>query len=464
VKPGYKALVPLIQSATELPYAECFTITLIDGTVLRYTNLDVPVWLNGQYFTANAVRINGLKFKQTATLEIDEQSIDMICSSSDTIKGVPVLQAIREHVLDGATLQRDRAFFDPATGWPPSPVAGAIAAGGVTLFKGRVAEVTALGRTTATLNVKSGPVLLDVDFPRNIFQASCLHTLYDSGCGLNKGAYQAFGTVGAGATNSVIPISLGGAGAKLGVTMSGTPGASISKGNLTSAAAVNQAYSSVPQVTVSDPTGTGALIPPLVGVNFQGTGLTYGLTGFMVLSGGKGNTNPTITISAGGAGTATAQAVLASGSMSIASMQVLAGGAGYSPSARIVFAGGGGMNAAAVPVIFGGVITGVNLTNAGSGFYTTPSAAVTDDAFANFSQGSLVFQGGRNAGVLAQIKSAGSSQLVLAQPLQYVPQQGDVFSYWPGCDHTMGAGGCAKFNNLENFRGFPFVPPAETAY
>jgi hypothetical protein len=154
MKPGYAALIPLVQNATELPFAECFTLTLLGGTVLRYTNFDVPVWLNGNYFAANGVRIQGLKYKQTTGVDIDEQEIDLIYGSADNLLGVQWAQAIRNHVLDGCYVQRDRAFFDTSTKWL-DPVIGATAAGGVTLFRGRVADITAVGRTTAQINLKS---------------------------------------------------------------------------------------------------------------------------------------------------------------------------------------------------------------------------------------------------------------------------------------------------------------------
>jgi hypothetical protein len=456
MKPGYAALISLVQTATELPFAECFTITLIDGTVLRYTNLDVGVWLNGSYFAANGVRIQGLKFKQTTGVDIDEQEIDLICSAADTIKGVPVLQGIREHVLDGAYVQRDRAFFNPATNWPPNLLTGAVAAGGVTMFKGRVAAVTALGRTTAQINLKSDLVLLDIDFPRNLWQASCLHTLYDSGCGLNKANFQSVGVAGAGATNISVPCSLGGSGAVLSVNMSGTAGSAISRVILTSSTAANQAYLRTPPViTVTDPTGSGAVLRPLM--SFFGTGL-YGV---LVVNGGANYTNPTIHFSYGAA---TATAVLAAGSQSISSIGVSNGGGGYSNASSVQLSGGGGTGAVFTPVIVNGVLTSVIKINGGSGFNSAPSAALVDTPANNFSMGTLLWQGGQNAGVLCQVKSASATGITLAQPLNYAPASGDVFNLWAGCDHSRGPGGCLKFNNLSNFRGFPEVPPPDITY
>ena len=49
--------------------------------------------------------------------------------------------------------------------------------------------------------------LLSIDMPRNLFQLTCVHTLYDSGCGLVKNAYGTNGTTGAGASATTIPWS-----------------------------------------------------------------------------------------------------------------------------------------------------------------------------------------------------------------------------------------------------------------
>ena len=72
------------------------------------------------------------------------------------------------------------------------------------LFKGRLGVVDEIGRTSAKLTVNSDLVLLDIDMPRNVYQPTCLHTLYDSGCTLVKNAFGTNGTVGSGSTASVI--------------------------------------------------------------------------------------------------------------------------------------------------------------------------------------------------------------------------------------------------------------------
>ncbi len=85
-------------------------------------------------------------------------------------------------------------------------------------------------------------------------------------------------------------------------------------------------------------------------------------------------------------------------------------------------------------------------------------------ALASHAQGSIVFTSGVDANVRATVKSvvAGAS-LSLIYPLPSPPATGDAFTVYAGCDHTRAT--CqSRFNNLANFRGFPFVPPPQIAY
>jgi len=68
------------------------------------------------------------------------------------------------------------------------------------------------------------------------------------------------------------------------------------------------------------------------------------------------------------------------------------------------------------------------------------------------------------ANLTATVKDSSSSSLTIAGVLPVAPQPGDTFDAYPGCDHTTGANGCAKFSNLAHFRGYPRVPPPSTAY
>ncbi len=196
--PALVAFLAALRAQHDAPVlmADCFTLTLRTGTILTYTNADVPVVLNGATFGADSILIDGLQYKCAVGLDVDKQKVTISARPTDTIGGIPFLQAIRNGLLDGCAVQRDRAFL---TTWGAAPV------GSVTLFKGRVSTIDGVGRTTAAITVASDLVLLDIDMPRNLYQPACNHVLFDGGCGLVKNAFGAAGVVGAGAGPTLVP-------------------------------------------------------------------------------------------------------------------------------------------------------------------------------------------------------------------------------------------------------------------
>jgi uncharacterized phage protein (TIGR02218 family) len=84
-------------------------------------------------------------------------------------------------------------------------------------------------------------------------------------------------------------------------------------------------------------------------------------------------------------------------------------------------------------------------------------------ALAAHLQGKMVFSTGANAGVAATVKYvAVGASLAPLYPLPEPPASGDTLTVYYGCDHT--APTCQnRFDNLTNFRGFPYVPPPQMA-
>lgn len=183
------------QPDAQILMADCYTFTLRTGLILTYTSADVPIALNGYTYLANSILVDGLQFKCTAGLDVDQQQITICAKPTDTIGGVPFLEALRNGVFDGCEIQREKAFL---TSW------NAALAGSVILFKGRMGAIGNVGRTTAEITVNSDLVLLQINMPRNLYSPQCVHVLYDSGCGLVKSAFGAAGTVGSGSTSTVI--------------------------------------------------------------------------------------------------------------------------------------------------------------------------------------------------------------------------------------------------------------------
>jgi len=178
-----------------IAFAECFTFTTTTGTVYAWTNVDYPVIYNGVTFLATGPLVQGLKYRASIGLEVDKQQLTVAARPTDLINGAPFLIALRDGAFDGSAIVRYRVFLTAP---------GGTVVGGVIMFRGRVSTVDSVGRTSATLTVASDLVILDYDMPRNLYSPTCVHTLYDSGCGVIRGIYAASGTAGAGSTSNAI--------------------------------------------------------------------------------------------------------------------------------------------------------------------------------------------------------------------------------------------------------------------
>jgi len=187
---------------TPLAKANLFTITLMNGAVWTFCDFELPFSWNSLTYSVTGLRVSGLKYKASIGLNVDKQDISVVAAPTDTYGGIPFLQALQQGVFDAAHIQRDLAFFTPAANGLYPPVITPI--GTITMFKGRVADVKSIGRTTATIEVASDTVLLDIDMPRNLYKANCCNIFCDSGCGLNKASFQTAGNVGLNSTFSAI--------------------------------------------------------------------------------------------------------------------------------------------------------------------------------------------------------------------------------------------------------------------
>lgn len=90
------------------------------------------------------------------------------------------------------------------------------------------------------------------------------------------------------------------------------------------------------------------------------------------------------------------------------------------------------------------------LTGVADGYYTGGVITITSGALAGLSR------------TIKRYSADGSSALLYA-PLPTAPAAGVTFAVVPGCDRSLGAGGCARFDNRLRYRGQPYIPKAETA-
>jgi uncharacterized phage protein (TIGR02218 family) len=97
------------------------------------------------------------------------------------------------------------------------------------------------------------------------------------------------------------------------------------------------------------------------------------------------------------------------------------------------------------------------------GTQSSVNSDLTSQADGYFALGEIIFTSGLNSGVKRTIKTSSAGVLGLSYPLPKVTAIGDTFTAYAGCDKrdTTCSG---TFNNIPNFRAFPYIPVPEVAY
>ena len=167
----------LLQSSRQICMVELITLTLLSGAVIRWASSDTDVsygvltWWRGPIIERDSITLS-------IGIEVTSCSMTFHANDSVTVMGVPLLQAARRGVLGGAEILVQKGFTED----PANPLVGL-----VHIFEGRIGDVE-IDSTSVKCDVRSFAELLDTMVPRNVYQASCLHTLYSPGCGLSKAA------------------------------------------------------------------------------------------------------------------------------------------------------------------------------------------------------------------------------------------------------------------------------------
>lgn len=165
-------------------------VTTID---LHFTNFDHDIIFDGNVFLANKIVITRESMKLVLGVEVDPLQIKLSAPSDYTVfSGVNLSAALTAGVFDGARVKLQKAFINDDTS-----VAGAIH-----MFSGRVSETT-ISRLDIDMTIKSDLELLNIQMPRSLYQPSCVHTLFNADCALNKPDYVESSVVGSSAINSI---------------------------------------------------------------------------------------------------------------------------------------------------------------------------------------------------------------------------------------------------------------------
>jgi uncharacterized phage protein (TIGR02218 family) len=165
--------------------ADLYQFTLSGGTVLRYSGAAQLINYGGNSYPVGP-RFTRSGLGQKRGVQVDSLDLEIDADERHQVNGVPLLSFIRNRGFDSALLTVTRVFAqDWSTAW----------VGGFTAFLGRLSEITESGATYVKLKVNSGLEVLDANMPADLYQASCLNTLFDSKCNLARAGFQSVGTV-----------------------------------------------------------------------------------------------------------------------------------------------------------------------------------------------------------------------------------------------------------------------------
>jgi uncharacterized phage protein (TIGR02218 family) len=192
MKTATPELIAYLANETEYIFAELYTITLVGGYVVRYTDCDVDLPYNGNTYQRFDIKRDSIK--SSIGISVDEMKVRVSPEPTATLNGAPWISAARLGALDSAWLLVQRIYM---------PTVGDMSLGAIHKFEGRIANVNRVSRSGAEIMVRSPTEGLDVSMPRNLYQPGCLNTLFDSGCGLNKASYAVYGTVSSATTTTI---------------------------------------------------------------------------------------------------------------------------------------------------------------------------------------------------------------------------------------------------------------------
>lgn len=234
MKTASGALTALLNAAggsTPLIQHDLYNINLAGGGTLLYTTADFPItassstiwnapalgggtlWFAGMTWLPGPFDDEGTKAtghwkvgldSDTWQLKVAPRAFDPVTGAAfpDVIGSTPWLQAIRAGLLDGADIIVSRAYFSSMPTWP-LPNGGAVPVGTIVIFRGVMGEAD-MSSSAAYVTINDYRSLLSQNMPRNLYQASCPHRVYDSRCTLNAATYTGSFSATAGSTNTAI--------------------------------------------------------------------------------------------------------------------------------------------------------------------------------------------------------------------------------------------------------------------
>lgn len=171
-------LVNFLNSTREFASADLYTFELKNGTTLRYCNASTNITFNGTTWLAAPAGLTRSNIRWVEGVEVDALNIDFYTDASIQVSGMPLLAAAVNGLFDNCRVTLLRLFMQD---WN-TPVDT------VQLFQGNTAPAEVL-RQGLHLTVKSDLDRLNISLPPNVYQSTCMNSLYDANCTVKAATY-----------------------------------------------------------------------------------------------------------------------------------------------------------------------------------------------------------------------------------------------------------------------------------
>jgi hypothetical protein len=395
-------------------------------------------------------------------MEVAQQDIELKATADCTIDGVPILARAVQGYFDGAATYVQRVFM--GTWGKPIGAAALLEDGVVILFNGSVAPVEG-GRSSVKMTIKAQTELLDIMMPRTLYQPGCRWNLFDAGCGLNPFDFR---------VNS----------ASVGVPIVVAYDSRSPNSRTTFLTSLGDVVD--PDPPYAQTFGPPIAHPALAPVDNHASPVPPHSSTLLLSNTNGGGSDPTSRLmwvvytwlSKNGETTASPFGTC---NISPNDRLTVTFPSGWPTAVELGATGGWNLYVGMALGDYQLQTLGVDGWHLSGNTYTEPSGGATQGIHpplvnnsGYFDQGIIAFLSGVNAGVSRTVSqylldiTTGKMTVTVVPPLPNIPEAGDLFQIFPGCDKSWATCSGAKFRSSSDFSkppyfgGFPFIPdPAQ---
>lgn len=173
-------LATFLNSNTKFEMADLYTFTLLDGTVLRWTDYEQNIVAGGNTFSCSGPTIKRGRVRRAKGVEVSTLSVTLGVGDrgdAPVLNGQPLPLAAVRGAFSGATVVLERMYFDAAEAQVDK----------MPNFTGTVQPAPGITATEINLTIKGGKAKLAAKkMPWRVFQPPCPKALYSPACGVVK--------------------------------------------------------------------------------------------------------------------------------------------------------------------------------------------------------------------------------------------------------------------------------------